>query len=338
MDRKRIVFFEVEPWEQDFFKDKLSTSAVELEFFNHRLTHQNVDEASRADYLVSFIYSDLSHQILDKLRNLKGICTMSVGTNHIDMSEAARRNIIVSNASTYGPNTIAEHAMALLLALSRKIIPSVERTRSGVYQYQELTGWDLLGKTIGIIGTGKIGAYLARMAHGFSMRIVAYDPYPNKELEEKFGVEYVSLPQLLSISEVISLHVPLTDETKHLLGKEEFKKMKKGVVIINTARGGLIDVGALLEALSDGTVGGAGLDVLDDEALLKEEKEFFSPYFKLEDYQTALAEHRLMHHPKVIVTPHNAFNSKESLKSILQTTVENIEGMLKGDPVNVVEK
>jgi len=335
MDGKKVVCFETEPWEQEYFKDHLQ-GKVELECFNHRLTYDNMHEAVGADYIVSFIYSDLSHQVLDHLRHLKGIATMSVGVDHIDLREAESRHIVVCNVPSYGPNTVAEHTIALLLAMSRRIIESVERTRDGVYDYTGLSGWDLTGKVLGIVGTGKIGAIVAQIAHGLGMKLIGFDPHPNPELTEKFGLEYMPLPELLGQADVITLHVPLTAENKHLLSTEEFKKMKKGVVILNTARGGLIEAGALLSALDDGTVSQAGLDVLEDEGLLKEEKEFFSPYFKLKDYQMAMADHALMRHPKVLLTPHNAFNSRESMRNILQTTVENIEGLVSSDPVNVV--
>lgn len=337
MEGKKVICFEVEPWEQEYLKDKLQHK-VELEFFNHRLTYDNMHEAAQADYLVTFIYSDLSHQVMTHLRHLKGIATMSVGVDHIDFEEATSRHIVVSNVPAYGPNTVAEHAMALLLAMSRKIIESVERTREGVYEYAGLSGWDLMDKTLGIIGTGKIGAHVARIANGLGMRLIGYDPHPNKELTEKFGLEYMSLPQVLAASDVITVHVPLTPENKHMLSTEQFKQMKKGIVVINTARGALIDADALLEALNSGIVSQAGIDVLEDEGLLKEEKQFFSPYFKLKDYQMAMADHALMRHPKVLVTPHNAFNSKESMRNILHTTIENVESMISGDPVNVVEK
>jgi len=337
MEGKRIVFFEVEEWEQEFFRDKLNGKA-ELTFYNHRLTPDLVDEAAKADYVSSFIYSDLSHRVLDHLRSLKGVVTMSVGTDHIDLEECARRKIKVANVPAYGPNTVAQHAMALLLALSRKIVPSVERTREGIYQYTGLSGWDLKGKTLGIIGTGKIGSTVARMAKGFDMRLIAYDPKPDKQLGDQLDMEYMTLQQVLHSADVITLHVPLIDQTRHMLDEEAFKQMKPGMVVINTARGALIDINALLAALDSGIVSEAGIDVLDDEGLLKEEKQFFSKYFKLEDYQTAMAEHALMRHPKALVTPHNAFNSKEALRNIIQTTVDNLEGMLDGDYVNLVEK
>lgn len=337
MEGKKVAVFEVEPWEQEFLKDKLQ-GKVGLEFFNHRLTYDNMHEAAQANYIVSFIYSDLSHQVLTHLRNLKGIATMSVGVDHIDLEEAENRHIIVSNVPAYGPNTVAEHTVALLLAMSRKIVESVERTRDGIYEYTGLSGWDLSGKTLAVVGTGKIGAHVAQIAHGLDMKLIGFDPHPNTELTEKLGMEYMPLNEVLGKADVITIHVPLTQENKHMLSTEQFKLMKEGVVILNTARGGLIDASALLTALDDGTVAQAGIDVLEDEGLLKEEKQFFSPYFKLNDYQMAMADHALMRHPKVLLTPHNAFNSKESMRNILNTTVENIEGMVSGDPVNIVEK
>jgi D-lactate dehydrogenase len=335
MEGKRVVFFEVEPWEQEYFEDKLGSKA-ELIFHKDRLTEPNQHLAESANYLATFIYSTLNHIVLNQIRGLKGIATMSVGTDHVDLEETSRRHIVVSNVPKYGPNTVAEHTMALLLAMSRNIVPSVERTRQGQYDYSGLTGWDLSGKTIGIIGTGKIGAVVARIANGLGMRIVAHDQTQNPEIIEKYQVEYVTMPQLLHMSDVITIHVPLTAENKHMIGQEQFDKMKRGVVFLNTARGGLVDAQALIEALDNNVVKQAGIDVLEDENLLKEEKQLFSPYFKLADYQTAMADHALMRHLKVLVTPHNAFNSRESLRNILQTTVDNLEGMMAGDPVNIV--
>lgn len=335
MEGRRVVFFEVEPWEEEYFKDKLEGKA-EIEFCHDRLSGENLHLAEKANFLATFIYSDLSHTTLNQLRGLKGIASMSVGTDHIDLEETNRRHILVSNVPAYGPNTVAEHTAALLLAMSRNLIPSIERTKEGDFDYRGLSGWDLMGKTIGIVGTGKIGAHVARIANGLAMKIIGYDPHPNQDIVTKYQVQYTQLPELLRTSDVITLHVPLTKENVHMLGQEQFKMMKRGTVILNTARGALIDPQALLEALDSGIVSQAGIDVLEDEGLLKEEKEFFSPYFKIHDYQTALADHALMHHPKVLVTPHNAFNSKEALRNILQTTVENIEGMMENDPVNVV--
>lgn len=337
MEGKNIIFFEVDASEEEFFRTKLESKG-NLTFYPHRLTIDEVEEAAKADYLVSFIYSDFSHQILEKIPHLKGIATMSVGVDHIDIKETSRRNIIVSNVPAYGPNTVAEHTIALLLALSRNIVPAVERTRAGQYEYTGLTGWDVAGKTLGVVGTGKIGSVVARIANGLGMQLIGYDPHPNPELTQKYGLKYMPLPQLLSSVDVITLHMPLTDETKHMLGSEQFAQMRKGTVLLNTARGGLVDPQALVEALNNGTIAQAGLDVLEDEGLLKEERQFFSKYFDQSHYQTALADHALMRDERVLVTPHNAFNSREALKNILQTTVENLDGMMHNDPVNVVEK
>jgi len=334
MEGRRVAFFEVEKWEEEYFRDHLH--GFDLTFHAHRLTPNTVADAEDADLIVCFIYSDLKARTLEGLPNLKGVATMSVGTNHIDLALTRERGVTVCNVPAYGPNTVAEHTIALLLALSRKIIPSVERTKEGNFDYRGLTGWDLMGKTLGIVGTGKIGAHVARIAHGLGMRLLAYDTKPNKELTTNFGVEYVSLPQLLHASDVVTLHCPLLDNNKHLLGREEFSQLKPGSVLINTARGALVDTRALLEALEDGRVSQAGIDVMEDEELLHEEREFFSPYFQLSDYQTALGSHALMRHPNVIVTPHNAFNSREARENILQTTIKNIEGLAEADPVNVV--
>jgi len=337
MEGKKVVFFEVEPWEQEYLKDKLQ-GKVDLEFFSHRLSYDNVHEAAQADYISSFIYSDLSHQVIDHLRKLKGIATMSVGVDHIDVEEAHRRGVIITNVPSYGPNTVAEHAMALLLSISRRIVESVERTRHGLFDYNGLAGWDLKGKTIGVIGTGKIGAHVVRIANGLDMKIIAYDPFPSEELTSKFGAEYMTLEKLLSQSDVITLHVPLTDKNKHMLSDKEFKQMKKGMTVINTARGALIDPEALVEALNNGTVKHAGIDVFEQESLLTEERQLKSRYFKLQEFQSAMTNHVLLHHPKVTATPHNAFNSEESIKNILDTTVDNVIGLVTGDPVNVVDK
>jgi len=336
MGGKKICFFEVEPWEERILRDRLQ-SERDCEFYSEKLAEDNIQLAQGADIIVTFIYSDLSARVLDQLTTLKGIVTMSVGTDHIDLREANRRGIVVSNVPSYGPNTVAEHTMALLLALSRNIIPSVKRTREGDYDYTGLSGWDLLGRTIGVIGTGKIGSLVVKAAYGFGMKIIAYDPKPNKELSERYGAEYLSLPEILRTADVISLHVPLSPENHHMLGRREFALMKRGMVLINTARGGLIDVNALLWALDEGIVRQVGTDVLEEEGLIREEKELFSRHFNLKDYQTALAGHVLMHHPKVLVTPHNAFNSRESLRNILDTTIKNVQGIISGDPINVVE-
>lgn len=337
MEGKKVYFFEVDPVEQEYFTHVLEHKA-ELHFSPKRLTYDNIAEAAPADYIVSFIYSDLSQRSLEQLRNLKGIVTMSVGIDHIDTDEAARRGINISNVPAYGPNTVAEHTIALLLAMSRNIVPSVERTRAEIYDYTGLTGWDLMGRTIGIVGTGKIGAHVAKIAWGLGMKIIAYDPKPNQSLLDHFGIQYVSLEDLLKNADVITLHVPGSKENRHFIGTPQFAMMKRGVVILNTARGTLIDPQALISALDQGIVFQAGIDVLEEEGLLKEEKQFFSKYFDMKSYQTALANHELMRNPRVLVTPHNAFNSREALSNILQTTAQNVEGMLTNDFVNVAGK
>lgn len=330
-----MYFFELDKLQQDRCRKALE-SVASCVFVEDSLSKDNVDEYKDAEYIVCFIYSDLSAEVLDELPKLRGIITMSVGTDHIDLSEAAKREITVSNVPAYGANTVAEHTAALLLAISRRIIDSVQRTKEGDYDYSGLTGFDLADKSIAVLGTGKIGAHLIGILNGLRMKIYAYDPHPNLELVEKYGVEYMSFIEAISAADIITCHMPLNDHTRHILDREQFAKMKDGVVILNTARGGLINVPALLEALESGKVAYAGLDVLEEENLLREESELFSKHFNLKDYQLALANHALMKHPKVIVTPHNAFNSVEALDNILSTTIDNILAVLSGKPINSV--
>ena len=187
-----------------------------------------------------------------------------------EQKEAKKRKIPICNVPTYGENTVAQHAMALLLALSKKIFRSTKRVKEGNYDYHGLRGFDLKGKTVGIIGTGHIGYYMIKMLSGFDVNVIAYDPFPNKDLAKELGFTYVSLNKLITDSDIISLHVPLLPDTHHMLGMKEVRKMKKGVIIINSARGGLVDPKALLWGLESGTIGGAGMDVLEEEAIIKD--------------------------------------------------------------------
>jgi D-lactate dehydrogenase len=331
---KELLFVEVEDWEAEYLlghlpKEVCETSEEKLEDYQGDL--------SKTTILSTFIYSQLDRAALERLPRLRLIATRSAGFDHIDLNECRKRHITVSNIPGYGESTVAEHAMALLLALSRRIPESIERTRRGEFDFHALRGFDLEGKTLGIIGTGRIGTHLAKIAKGFGMVVLGFDAYPNLAAAEKIGFLYVALDQLLKNSDIVSLHLRLTPETHHFIGANELAKMKDGVVIINTARGALIDTMALLAALDGGKVKAVGLDVLEEEALLKEESELLSKRFSLKEMKTALINHVLMGRSNVIITPHNAFNSEEALKRILETTVENIKSFQTGHPQNTVK-
>ena len=330
-----IVFLEMEAWEEEILK-RLCPPAWCARYYAAEADRIDLSVIGDAHIISVFIYSDLDASVLSQLPSLRMIATRSTGYDHIDMAYCRERNIVVSNVPSYGANTVAEHTFALLLSLSRNIYQARERTLRNDFSFHGLQGFDLMGKVLGVIGTGQIGQHVIRIAKGFEMRVLAYDPHQDVAASQRLGFEYVSLDALLAHSDVISLHCPLTAETRHLIGKQAFKKMKKGAYLINTARGGLIATEALLWALDAGIVAGAGLDVLEEEEAVREERELLSGRFDGHKLRAVLRNHVLLKHERVIITPHIAFNSREAVKRILQTTLENISAYLAQAPNNVV--
>jgi D-lactate dehydrogenase len=322
-----ITFSEVEKWEEPIIKEKLRKHKIT--FLNQKINERNVNNIKNSEILALFINSKINKEILDKMKNLKFIATMSTGYDHINLEECKKRKINVSNVPSYGENTVAEHTFALLLALSRNIDEAVDRTKENDFSLHGLKGFDLKGKTIGVIGSGKIGSSVVRIANGFDMKILVYDKNKNKELEKKYSAKYVSLDNLLKKSDIITLHLPLLTSTKHLLNMENIKKIKRGAYLINTARGSLIDTKALLYGLENGIIKGAGLDVLEGEEDIKEEGQLLKRDKEC-DWECLIRNHMIIRRKNVIVTPHSAFYSKEALERILDTTFENIESYLKG--------
>ena len=332
----KIVFYEAKEDEVKYFSEHLKE--FELQFFSEKINENNLVDA---DIISIFIYSKITKDALDKLKNLKFICTRSTGYDHIDLEECKRRGIIVSNVPSYGVNTVAEHTIALMLAISRRIIESFERTRRGDFSNIGLTGFELKGKTLGIIGAGRIGRRVAELAKAFGMRVIAYDIYQNLEEAKRIGYEYVDLDTLLKESDIISLHANLTKENYHIINESSFEKMKDGVIIINTARGALIDTKALLKYLNSGKVRAVALDVLESEPEIKEEVQVLNRELKEEELKELLANYFLFEAEDrlkgVIITPHNAFNSLEALEEIKRVTLENILSFIRGSPINVVK-
>jgi len=324
----KIAFFEIEEWQKDYLKEKLEGS--DLSFFSEPLSLDNIDSAAGCQIISPFIYSEINKDILQKLPDLKMIATRSTGFDHIDIQSAKTSNIAVCNVPFYGENTVAEHTFALILALSRKLLDSVERARNGDFSLDGLRGFDLKDKTLGIVGSGHIGLHVARIAKGFEMKVLSFDLKQDKEAAGKIGFDYVSFDDLLSRSDIITLHAPYNKRTHHLINSGNIGLIKRGAYLINTARGGLIETQSLLKALSDGTLSGAGLDVLEEECFIKEEAQLLSKEFpKTCDLKTALQNHILLQQKNVIITPHNAFNSDEALMRILDTTVSNIQSFME---------
>jgi D-lactate dehydrogenase len=290
------------------------------------------------EVLSIFVASKLTRETLMRFPNLKFIATRSTGFDHIDLVACKERGIQVASVPAYGERTVAEYAFALLLALSRRVYDGVYRVKHlGEFSSENLTGFDLFGKTLGIVGTGKIGYHVAVIAKGFGMDVVASDLKENPELVSNYQVKYLPLEELLAQSDVITLHAPYLPATHHLLNSENISKIKKGAVLINTARGALVETVALVEALSSGQLAGAALDVLEEEGFVSEEMEIIeSPHPKAEQLRTVLADHQLMGLKNVLVTPHNAFNTQEALDRIWQTTLDNIQAYQNHTPQNLV--
>jgi D-lactate dehydrogenase len=335
MKMTNVSFFEVTPVERAYLK-KSPLAKHALKLYEQRV--QDVDRAVLRDteIISGFIYSQLSREVIEKAPRLKLIATRSTGYDHIDLRVCKKRKIAVANVPFYGENTVAEHTFALILALSRKIHEAYFRTIRGNFSFEGLQGFDLKGKTLGVIGTGHIGLHVIRIAKGFGMRPIAYDPGKNTFMAETLGFEYVPFETLLAASDILSFHAPYNKHTHHMLNKENIKKIKRGAILINTARGGLVDTEALTNALDQGILAGAGLDVLEGEELIKEERQILSQEFSTERLKTLVQNHILLNRENVVITPHIAFNSKEAFQRILDTTVHNIQNFIAGKPENLV--
>jgi len=332
--KPKVVFYGIWPDAKKYIRSKMKGFSVNIN--TEPINEQNIKKDT--EILAFFVVSKITKKIIKKLPKLKMIATMSTGYNHIDLVAAKKKKIPVCNVPSYGENTVAEHAMSLVLGLSRKLFPSVKRVKEGVYDFHGLRGVDLKGKTMGVIGTGRIGRHLINMAKGFEMNIVAFDAFPNKDMAKEIKFKYLPLNKLLSESDFISLHVPLFPSTYHLINKKNIKKIKKGAYIINTARGELIEPEALLWALENEQIAGAGLDVLEDEGFVQDEEKIISSDVTEIQIKTNLINNIIIDHPNTIITPHNAFNSTEALQRIIKTTVENIKGFVGGEVVNDVTK
>ncbi len=333
----KIVVFETEEWEKETFQQL--EEEVDLLMLEEKLTEENASEYHDADIISTFIYSTLSAAVLNQFDDLRLIATRSTGFDHIALDCCEDQNITVCNVPEYGDNTVAEHVFGLLLAISHNLVEAVDRTRRGDFSLRGLRGFDLRGKTLGVIGTGSIGQHVIKIAHGFGMRVVAYDVVENDHLAEELDFQYLSMENLLAESEVITLHVPSNAQTHHLISDREFNLMKEGAVIINTARGGVLDIEALSRALADGTVVAAGLDVLPEEPTIREESELLHSFYREQhNLRTLLAGHVLLRLRRVIITPHSAFYTREAIQRIIDTTVKNIRAFLQGEPIHIVKE
>lgn len=323
----RTAFFDAKPYDIEFFTAANERHGFELKFLRPRLTPDTVRLAEGFDSVCVFVNDQLDAPVIGHLHaaGVRLIALRCAGYNNVDLN-AAHGRLRVVRVPAYSPHAVAEHTVALLLALNRKTHRAFHRTRDGNFSIQGLMGVDLHGRTAGVIGTGRIGRLLAGILRGFGMRVLAFDPFPDPGWAAKAGVEYVGFDRLCREADAISLHCPLTPETRHLINAAAIARMKRGVWIVNTSRGALIDTPALVAGLKSGHVGGAALDVYEEE-----EGYFFEDLSSAVMADDVLA--RLLTFPNVLITSHQAFFTREALEQIADTTLANIRAFHAGDPL-----
>lgn len=331
----RICIYDVTKEEEDDFTTIPDVHDVVL--VSESLGSENVD--AQTEILSIFVNSTVDAQMIEAMPKLKLIACRSTGFNNVDMDAANAHGITVVNVPTYGEHTVAEYAFALLLALAKKIIPGSSQMAMGENDHSLVHGMDVYAKTLGVIGAGKIGKNVIKIAKAFNMNVIAYDPFLKPDVALAEEIKTVELAELAQQADIITLHVPLTDENKHMINEELISTMKDGVYLINTARGELIDSSALISALKSGKIAGAGLDVLEDEKLMEidEEELLLKKGAKTrETLEHVVANTILMRMPNVILTSHNAYNTAEAIVKINSITVENIKHFLVGSTPNKV--
>ena len=331
----KIAFFEIQEWEKKYIKRRLFKH--DLEFYREPISLELLKKENNFAVISVFIYSKVDKKILQKLPKLKLITTRSTGFDHIDIKECKNKKITVCNVPFYGENTVAEHTFGLILSLSRNIHKAYVRTLKQDYSIDGLKGFDLKGKTMGVVGAGRIGLHVIRIAKSFDMEVLAYDVNQNNFLSEVLNFKYVSFEHLLKNSDIISLHIPHNKFTHHIINKSNINFIKRGAILINTSRGGIVDTGALIKALDKKILAGAGLDVLEGEELIKEEKQLLSDPKAAKVFGQIIQDHILLKKENVVFTPHIAFYSQEALERILEATVHNINNFIKKNLWNVVK-
>ena len=316
---KKIAFFDTKPYDKRSFDEVNKSFGFDIKYFKARLNKETVELTDGYDAVCAFVNDEIDKDVLEHLKEHKIdlISMRCAGYNNVDLKYAYKR-VHVTRVPSYSPYSVSEHAAALMLALNRKTHRAFYRTRDGNFSIDGLMGFDLHGKTAGVIGTGKIGQVFIDIMKGFGMRILAYDLYPNESYAKQAGIQYTDLKTLYKESDVISLHCPLTPETHYLIDDEAIEAMKPGVLLINTGRGLLINTKALISGLKKGKIGGAGLDVYEEEA------DYFFEDFSSETIGDDILA-RLMTFPNVLITSHQGFFTKEALHNIAETTLQNIK-------------
>lgn len=331
----KIAFFEVEGSELFYFNENLK--GHELQFYSSTLSDSDLKSLTTVEVLSPFIYSQLTKERLQNMPCLKLIITRSTGYDHIDMKYCKRAGITVCNVPKYGGTAVAEHTVGLMLSLARHIPLAVEKTTHDDFSLDKLQGFELTGKTLGVVGVGMIGQSVVRIAKALGMQVLAYERNPDKKRAEELGFTPVDFKELLKRSDIVSIHVPYTKETHHLFDKGAFKRMKPTAYLINTARGPIVDTEDLVKALDEGWIAGCALDVLEGETDLHEASQpLKQEHFFSHDWRSIRRNHALLKRENVIITPHMAFYTKEALATIHEATVKAIFAFQSGQPINTI--
>lgn len=324
MKPKKIAFFDTKPYDQDSFGEVNKHYGFDIHYFNARLNQKTAGLACGFDVVCIFVHDVVNAEIIEILKRVKVklIALRCAGYNNVNL-KAAHGALRVVRVPAYSPSAVAEHAVALMLSLNRKTHRAYYRIRDGNFTINGLLGFDMHGKTAGIIGTGRIGRCLVTIVKGFGMKVLACDEHVDEAYAKEAGITYVDLPALYSQSDIISLHCPLTPKTRHMINAKTIALMKDGIMLINTGRGELINTKALIGGLKSGKIGAAGLDVYEEEG-----EYFFEDFSALMISDDVLA--RLLTFPNVLITSHQGFFTKEALFNIATTTFENIAEFFKG--------
>ncbi len=324
----KVAVFSTKPYDRTFLDQAGKKFDIDFHYFEDTLSSEIADIVHDFPVVCLFVNDNCAKEVVDKIANqgVRFLALRSAGFNHVDLEAAARRGIKVARVPAYSPYAVAEHALAMIMTLNRKTHRAFNRVRENNFSLNGLMGFDLYGKTVGVIGTGKIGQIFCSIMMGLGCKVVAYDPYPNREIQDK-GVSYHSLEELFGMSDIISLQCPLTPQTKHLINADSIKQMKDGVMLINTSRGGLIDTPSLIGGLKSGKIGYLGMDVYEQEESL-----FFND-LSGQIIQDDLIM-RLITFPNVLITSHQAFFTENAMKNIAETTVHNINQFWNGEELD----
>lgn len=326
----KIALFNIPEREREVISNELPSCEL---FFLEGMVEEKIDEIQECEGISIFVGNPITKEIISKLDHLRLIVTRSTGFDHIDIEAAKEKNITVLNVPSYGERTVAEFAFALIMTLSRKITEAYDRLRrTGDTDIDHFEGFDLVHKKIGIVGLGKIGKNAARIAHGFGMEVYMYDLHPDDNFAQEVSGRYVTLEELVSTCDIVTLHVPYNTHTHHMINAQLLSQFKKGSILINTSRGGVVHTAALLDALKNKTLMGAGLDVVEGEEDFRDDISLLLKRTNdIEKFRDIIIAHELVEMSNVVVTPHIAFNTKEAKEEILHKTIENIKDYMSGN-------